>query len=324
MSNLKDVAELAGVGVGTVSRVINNHASVKPKTREKVLEAIKQLNYVPNEIARNFKMQKSNLVALLLPSIWNPFFSELAYYIEDELDREGYKLILCNSGGKPAKELYYFDTLSQNKVAGVLGITYNDIESSLDTEIPIVSIDRHFSKSVPCVTSDNYTGGRIAMRELYRAGVRKPAFLGVVTAIFSETMLRKKGFIDEAESLGLDYIVYEEPDPVMDDLKYFGNFFKVREHREVDGVFAITDIFAAKYIDQAQKYGIRVPQDVKVIGYDGIQDNTLFHPILSTIRQPVEEMARTSVRLLLSQIAGESVSLDTIRIPVQFRPGETT
>ncbi|UJF32397.1 substrate-binding domain-containing protein [Paenibacillus hexagrammi] len=118
--------------------------------------------------------------------------------------------------------------------------------------------------------------------------------------------------------------MYEEPDPIMDELKYFGNFFKVREYREVDGVFAITDMFAATYIDQAQKYGIRVPEDVKVIGYDGIQDTHLFHPILSTIRQPVEEMARTSVRLLLRKIDGQVLEQETYRIPVQFRPGETT
>ena len=105
MSSVKDVAVLAGVAVGTVSRVINNSGAVKPATREKVNAAIKQLNYIPNEVARNFKMQKSKMVALLLPSIWHPFFSELAYYIEDELDREGFKLMLCNSGGKPEKKL---------------------------------------------------------------------------------------------------------------------------------------------------------------------------------------------------------------------------
>nr|WP_232282250.1 LacI family DNA-binding transcriptional regulator [Paenibacillus sp. oral taxon 786] len=103
MASIKDVANLAGVAVGTVSRVINNSGAVKPNTRRKVEEAIRELNYIPNEVARNFKMQKSKMVALLLPSIWNPFFSELAYYIEDELDLEGFKLMLCNSGGKPEK-----------------------------------------------------------------------------------------------------------------------------------------------------------------------------------------------------------------------------
>ncbi|UJF32398.1 hypothetical protein L0M14_22270 [Paenibacillus hexagrammi] len=118
------------------------------------------------------------------------------------MDREGFKLILCNSGGKPSKELYYFDVLNQNKVAGILGITYNEIESSMNTDIPIVSIDRHFSKSITCVTSDNYNGGRLALRELVKAGVKKPAFLGVVTSVFSETMLRKKGLSMKRKSLG--------------------------------------------------------------------------------------------------------------------------
>ncbi|WP_127537175.1 LacI family DNA-binding transcriptional regulator [Paenibacillus illinoisensis] len=322
MSSIKDVATLAGVAVGTVSRVINNSGSVKPATRKKVEKAIQELNYIPNEIARNFKMRKSKMVALLLPSIWHPFFSELAYYIEDELDREGFKLMLCNSGGKPEKELYYLDMLQQNKVAGIVGITYNDIENFVSNDIPIVSIDRHFNKKITCVTSDNYEGGRLALRELVKAGAQKPAFMGSVTSVFSETMNRREGFIHEAKAMGVDYVIYEKPDPVVDDDAYFGEFLK--EHRDVDGIFAITDMFAAKYIERAGKQGIRVPEDVKVIGYDGIQDHTYFHPILSTIRQPVEEMARTTIRLLYKKIDGETLDREVYRLPVIFRKGETT
>lgn len=322
MSSIKDVANLAGVAVGTVSRVINNSGAVKPATRRKVEQAIQELNYIPNEIARNFKMRKSKMVALLLPSIWHPFFSELAYYIEDELDREGFKLMLCNSGGKPEKELYYLDMLQQNKVAGIVGITYNDIENYVSNDIPIVSIDRHFNKKITCVTSDNYEGGRLALRELVKAGSRKPAFLGSVTSVFSETMNRKEGFIQEARTMGVDYVIYEKTDPVVDDDAYYGEF--LNEYRDVDGIFAITDMFAAKYIERAGRRGIRVPEDVKVIGYDGIQDHPYFHPILSTIRQPVEEMARTTIRLLFQKIDGEALDREVYRLPVMFRQGETT
>ncbi|MNJ46716.1 HTH-type transcriptional regulator DegA [compost metagenome] len=322
MSSIKDVAKLAGVAVGTVSRVINSSGAVSPATRRKVEKAIQELNYIPNEIARNFKMRKSKMVALLLPSIWHPFFSELAYYIEDELDREGFKLMLCNSGGKPEKELYYLEMLQQNKVAGIVGITYNDIEDNVSNDIPIVSIDRHFNKNITCVTSDNYEGGRLALRELVKAGARKPAYLGSVTSVFSETMNRREGFIDEAKKLGVDYVVYEKPDPVVDDEAYFGEF--LREHRDVDGIFAITDMFAAKYIERAGREGIRVPDDVKVIGYDGIQDHPYFHPILSTIRQPVEEMARMTIRLLYKKIEGEMLDREVYLLPVKFRQGETT
>lgn len=322
MSSIKDVANLAGVAVGTVSRVVNNSGAVKPATRRKVEEAIQELNYIPNEIARNFKMRKSKMVALLLPSIWHPFFSELAYYIEDELDREGFKLMLCNSGGKPEKELYYLDMLQQNKVAGIVGITYNDIENDVSNDIPIVSIDRHFNKKITCVTSDNYEGGRLALRELVKAGARRPAFLGSVTSVFSETMNRREGFVQEAKTMGVDYVVYEKPDPVVDDDAYFEEFLD--EYRDVDGIFAITDMFAAKYIERAGRRGIRVPEDVKVIGYDGIQDHPYFHPILSTIRQPVEEMARTTIRLLYNKIEGKALEKQVYRLPVTFRPGETT
>ncbi|QWU17258.1 transcriptional regulator, LacI family [Paenibacillus sophorae] len=322
MASIKDVANLAGVAVGTVSRVINNAGAVKPATRDKVKAAIEQLNYVPDEVARNFKMQKSKMVALMLPSIWHPFFSELAYFIEDELDQGGFKLMLCNSGGKPEKELYYFDMLKQNKVAGIVGITYNDIENSVSTDIPIISIDRHFNKQITCVTSDNFEGGRIALRELVKAGVKKPAFLGNVPSVYSETVLRRDGFVHEAQALGIPYAVYEEPDPLRDEDMYYSTF--LQQHQDIDGVFAITDMTAAKYIEKAKQAGIRVPDDVKVIGYDGIQDHPFFHPLLSTIRQPVEEMARTAVRLLLKKVEGESLDREVYRIPVQYRAGETT
>jgi LacI family transcriptional regulator len=324
--SIKDVAELAGVGVGTVSRVINNHPTVKAETRKKVNEAIKQLNYIPNEVARNFKMQKSKMVALLLPSIWHPFFSELAYYIEDELDREGYKLMLCNSGGRPDKELYYLDMLNQNKVAGIIGITYNDIDDSVSTDIPFISIDRHFdNKNINCVTSDNYQGGRIALQELVKAGATKVAYLGITSSAYSEVELRRQGFIDGAKEQGIDYLIYEENgDGDFSDDAFFEKFFNNKEYQNVDGVFANTDMLAAKYIDRARKLGLRVPEDVKVIGYDGIQDNKLFHPILSTIRQPVEEMGRTSVKLLLRKVQGETLEKEIYQIPVVYREGETT
>lgn len=321
MPSIKDVAKLAGVGVGTVSRVINN-IDVRPENREKVLAAIKELNYIPNEVARNFKMQKSKMVALLLPSIYNPFFSELAYYIEDELDNNGYKLLLCNSGGKPEKEIYYFDMLRQNKVAGIIGITYNDVEDNITTDIPLISIDRQFQEGTVCVTSDNFNGGRVALRELVKAGVKKPAYIGSVTSIEVDTMQRKEGFIHEAKALNVPYVIYEQPDPIEDEHSFLKSF--IEQHRDIDGVFTITDMLAAKYIWEVKKLGIRVPEDVKVIGYDGIQDHRYFHPILSTIRQPVEDMARTAVKLLLQKIEGQAIDQQYYRIPIAYRKGETT
>lgn len=322
MPSIKDVAALAGVGVGTVSRVINNAKSVRPQTKEKVLKAIKELNYIPNEIARNFKLNQSKMIALLLPSIWNPFFSELAYYIEDELDKVGYKLMLCNSGGKPDKELYYFDMLKQNKVAGIVGITYNDIDEAVTGDIPMVSIDRHFKSNITCVTSDNFNGGRMALKELIKAGSKNLAFIGNIPTVQTETINRKNGFIQEAKSQGIDYVIFEDVDPIVDEEAYLDNF--INQYQNIDGVFAMTDMLAAKYIERAKSYNIKTPEDVKVIGYDGIQDHKYFHPILSTIRQPIKEMAEVSVNLLLKKISGEPREKDIYYLPATFYQGETT
>lgn len=319
--NLKDVAKYAGVSVGTVSNVINNLSTVKPKTREAVQQAIKELGYVPNEIARNFKMQKSTLCALLVPSIHNSFYSELAYYIEDELSLKGYKLIICNSANHPEKELEYLNMLSQNKVAGILGVSYNDTFTQVDDDIPIVGIDSHLTHDSICVTSDNWNGGAIACTKLIEAGVGKPAFFGTVTADDSEISRRKFGFEETALKHGLEPVIWEVPDDRKDDPLLFDEFFS--SNPDVDGVFCITDITAAILIKEAEKMGKKVPADLKVIGFDGIQENDLFHPVLATIRQPVEGMARESVRRLINKIRGHLVEETIFRIPVSYRSGET-
>jgi len=155
MVTLKDVARLADVGIGTVSRVINNNGSVKAETKERVLKAIDDLNYVPNEVARNFKMQASKMVGLMLPSIWHPFFSKLTYYIEDELNLFGYKLLLCNSNTDRNKEIQYLSMLKRNQVAGIITVSYHDYYAHERLNLPIVSIDRFISELIPHISSDN-------------------------------------------------------------------------------------------------------------------------------------------------------------------------
>jgi LacI family transcriptional regulator len=329
MLSVKDVAELAGVSVGTVSRVINNNPTVKPDTREKVLAAIETLHYVPNEVARNFKMQKSMIVALLLPDIAHPFFSELTSYIEDALDQQNYKMILCNSKGKPQKELYYYDILSQNKVAGIIVITYNNVDHPVLNKIPVITIDRHITHEISCVTSDNYNGGRMALNELVKAGVKKPAFLGYIPDSFinasvSEVELRKKGFCDAAMDQGIqfDWIEIDDNDAILN--QSIDQVLQSETLKAIDGLFINGDMLAARFIQRAQAAHIHVPENLKIIGFDGIKSYNWFHPYLSTIKQPIEEMARTAVRLLLQNIDGETIKRETYRLPVSFIQGETT
>ena len=169
MVTIKDVAKEAGVSVGTVSNVINN-VQVKPSTKEKVEEAIKKLNYEPNIYARGFKINRTNTVALILPTIWNPFFSELAYNIEKNLRKAGMKMILCNSNKEDKAEIEYISMAKQNKMDGVIAITYSDIDEYVSEKIPFVSIDRYFSKDITYISSDNFEGGKLAAEKLVEFG----------------------------------------------------------------------------------------------------------------------------------------------------------
>lgn len=169
MATMKDVALKAGVALGTVSRVVNNNSGVKDATRIKVEKAIKEMNYRPNEAARDFKKQRSRTIALIIPTIWHPFYSEFAYYVERNLSYKGYKTILCNSKNDVDREINYINMLEKNKIDGIIAITYSKvIDQYIYSKLPIISIDRHFTEGVVTVASDHYEGGKIAAYELLK------------------------------------------------------------------------------------------------------------------------------------------------------------
>ena len=175
MSTIKEVAKRAGVSVGTVSKVINNIA-VKPKTKQAVELAIKELNYEPNIYARGLKVNRTHTVALIIPTVWNPFYGELAFHIERYLREKQYKMILCNSEGDYVTELAYFTMAKQNQVDGIITVTYSDIESYISNSIPLISIDRFFNDNIPYVSSDNFSGGALAAKHLDDVGCQSLMF----------------------------------------------------------------------------------------------------------------------------------------------------
>ena len=208
MVTIKEVAKEAGVSVGTVSNVINN-IQVKPSTKAKVDEAIKKLNYEPNIYARGFKMNRTNTVAVILPTIWNPFFSELAYNIEKNLRKAGMKMIICNSNKDNKAEVEYISMAKQNKMDGIIAITYSDIDEYVSERIPFVSIDRYFSKDITYVCSNNFEGGRLAAEKLVEFGCERIAYIGRGSKINNATRKRKDGFISYCKEKSIDYDICE-------------------------------------------------------------------------------------------------------------------
>jgi family./Bacterial regulatory proteins, lacI family. len=174
MATIKDVAERAGVTVTTVSRVLNNRGYISEKTREKVYEAMKELNYQPNELARSLYRKKSYLIGLLIPSVAHPFFAELTNYIEYYAYQNDYKILLCNSGQDVEKEKEYIDMLKRHQVDGIIiGSHTLKAEQYINVNLPIVAIDRYFSEKIPYVASDNYNGGVLATKLLIQKGCKK-------------------------------------------------------------------------------------------------------------------------------------------------------
>lgn len=324
MATIKDVSKKAGVSVGSVSRFINNF-EVKPKTRLAIEEAIKELNYEPNVYARGFKVNKTNTVALIIPTVWNPFFSELAYNIEKSLRDYGIKMILCNSRDDYEIELQYITMAKQNKVDGIIAITYSDVDKYVDSNMPIISIDRYFSEDITYVTSDNFEGGRMAAEELIKSGCKSVAFIGSGSKIDNATRNRKKGFVNYCEE---NHISYEICDS-LGQSKEFGKkideflYDNLKNAKKIDGIFTVTDEYAFEVIEKLNKLNIDVPEDVQVIGYDGIKSHRNDTIKISTIRQPIESIANESVKALFGIINNKEIEKEII-LPVRFIKGFTT
>lgn len=322
MATMKDVAQRAGVGVGTVSRVINHVPGVKESTLIKVNQAIKELNYIPDEYARGLKTKSSRTIALILPSVWHPFFSEFAYYVEKRLGKENYKLLLCNSNDNTTEEAKYIKMLKQNKIDAIIAITYSDIEQYIYSNIPFVSLDRYFDKKVSYVTSDNYEGGKLAARKLLEHGARSLAYVGSYSKYPNGTMLRRDGFRDYLENIGIDYKEIFLQEPVNDFTPYILEMLKV--HPKIDGIFCHTDSLLLKLRKILNQYGYRVPEDIQLIGFDGMNLSSDLPLGISTIAQPVEQLANGAVDLVLRKIADPSLKNEAKMYPVRYVDGNTT
>ncbi len=210
MASIKDVAQKAGVGVGTVSRVLNNSGYVSDETREKIEEAMKNLQYTPNELARNLYHKKSGIIAVLVPTVEIPFFAELVHNIEAELYNEGFKIMLCNTDKAHNAELEYLDMLNRHIVDGVItGVHSLDVEEYKKIKKPIVAFDRYLGEDIPVVTVDHKEGGRLAAEILLKNGCKKIVHFRGATAVESPYHERHFEFARIMKEQGVECFDYE-------------------------------------------------------------------------------------------------------------------
>ncbi|MCW3790066.1 LacI family transcriptional regulator [Paenibacillus sp. LS1] len=322
MTTIKDVAQLAGVSVATVSRVINDRGYVHADTRKKVEDAVKALNFSPNEVARSLYKRKSKLIGLLLPDITNPYFPQLARGVEDRMQEQDYRLIFGNSDEDERKEQDYIQTFIQNNVVGVISST-NYPHSSIyeKLKIPVVFLDRT-SLDRPSVYADGREGGRLAAREIINRGSRR------ITVMQGPSQIRPaqdrfEGAIEIIRDAGLDYHVIQTTSFSINEAGVWAEeLFK--KYADTDGVIASNDIAAMAVLHEASRIGRKVPDDVQVIGFDDIPMSSLLSPALSTIRQPAYEMGREAAGLLIQLVEQAAVENKNIQLPVSFIERGTT
>lgn len=329
MPKIDDVARQAGVSVTTVSRVLNNRGYISEETREKVYRVMKELDYQPNEMARALFRRKSNMIGLIIPDVSHPFFSEMTYHLEYYADKAGYKLLLCNSNRDVRKESKYMDMLKKNKVDAIItGSSLLEVEHYLNLNLPIVSLDREVADDIPVVSSDNEMGGRLATQLLLEKHCKQPAFLyrgiGGPHHVALLANGRAQGYEEVMRSAGLEPIHLQldasakEEQEIQEEIMRF-----LEEHPAVDGIFASSDVIAAEALQASRQAGKRVPEDMRIIGYDDVKIASLLSPRLSSVSQPIQAMAERIIELVVKQIKGEEIS-GTNLFPVQLVERETT
>lgn len=317
---MKDVANLAGVGVGTVSRMING-TKVKRSTYEKVTRAIQALDFIPDETARGLKRAMTHTVALILPTIWHPFFSEFAYFVEKFLSQHNYKLYLCNSDGQSDKEVEYVKLVDQNRCDGIIAITYTDIEKYISDDIPFVSIDRFFSQDVAYVASDNKRIGQLAFEVLSENEASHFAYIGSHNLIKNRTMERGESFEGAAKQANVSFSKLDMLEPVIDNKAQIKSF--LIDHPTIDGIFAINDYEALDILAVLDEFGKKVPKDVQLIGCDGIKMSAERDYVVSTIKQPTEEMAKCAVEMVIALAKREEIEKEQLLDVTYIQRGTT-
>lgn len=318
---MKDVAREAGVSLGTVSKVMNG-IPVGDSYRKRVEEAADRLGYQVNSYARGLKTNKTHTIALIWPTITHPFFGSLADAVIAQLMRRDYKALVMLNNYDPEIEKKSISLVRQNKVDGIIALTYSP-DLQVDPQIPFVTIDRHVGSQVPCISADNFGGGQIAAEKLIASGCSRLLFMRIGSAVAGEADKRGAGFESVCRQRGVPY-----ESLILNDADTNEPFYRYLEAHvqngkaDFDGIFCNTDRLAIQILHHLQKLHVRVPEDVQLIGFDGIPDYATGRPYCSTIVQPIDQMAEAAVSLLLN---GDGSALPSLlALPVHFYAGGTT
>jgi LacI family transcriptional regulator len=308
---IKDVAKEANVSIATVSRVINGKDKVKKETREKIQRAIAKLHYVPDQVARTMINKKTKTIGMFVPLLSNEYWAQLAEAIQRKLMVKGYTLIISTYNYEQESVHSYLNTFLERKVDGLIIASRLDVDVEQDEKylglfveqgIPLVSFNTY--KNITSVSGDSISSSMEAVEHLIRLGHRKIAFIGTVSCSIDRELGYRNAVmlngleIDESIIIGgrHEYVHY------FSEYGYRCALQLLSDNKPFSAVFCANDLIAIGVIKAFEDKGILVPSDKAVIGFDDINIAHLYRPALTTIKQPIDDMAGAAIDILLEQI----------------------
>jgi LacI family repressor for deo operon, udp, cdd, tsx, nupC, and nupG len=312
MVKMSDVAKLANVSTATVSRVISNPGSVKEGTRKKVLETIEQLNYQPNILARYFRKMETKTILVIVPDISNPFFSKILRGIESIAVQNGYQVLLGDSDNDVQREYNFLDQLRQRQADGMILLTARmnrEMIEEIADQFPVVLACEYLEgSSIPTVSIDNISSARRATEHLIKMGHTRIAHItGPMQVILSRDRLKGYQQAMMQYHLNLDSLLVQEGD-----FSYEAGYNLMSKFSALEtpptAIFAANDEMAIGAVKAAKDKGMRVPEDIAIVGFDNIKISSIFEPEITTTAQPMFEIGQQAMDMLLKLINNEDVS----------------
>lgn len=308
-TSIKEVAQHAGVSLGTVSNVLNRPEMVSPATRQRVLDAIDTLGYVRNDSARQLRAGRSRTVAIVVLDVSNPFFTDVVRGAEAVVERAGGMLVVCSSGEDPQRERRHLDMLEEQRVQGLLVTPVGDgrhprLDRFVEHGIPVVLVDRGSGRPNRCsVAVDDVLGGRLAADHLADAGHRRIAYVGGPASIRQVADRHAGAAAALAErDAGIELSVVDTPSlSVAAGRGAADELAALSAARRPTAAFCANDLLALGLLQGLTAHGLRVPDDVALVGYDDIEFAAAAAVPLSSVRQPREQLGRTAAELLLEE-----------------------
>jgi len=323
IATIKDVAKTAGVSIATVSRVLNNKGPLSDKTIKKVNDAMSVLKYRPNTIARSLVKGKHYCIGIMLPSIWMPFWSQLAHELEKEATNQGYNIMITIAPDDVDSYIEKCEHLRASMLDGIITSHVRGTDEYIkNAPIPIVligTVDRP-----PSVSSNDEQGGLLATRHLIAKGCKSLIHISAKLDARKSSDERSYAFIRECDRRHISYKLYQVEERVLRNMDFSGLISSIYcDNSSFDGIFASNDILAAHCVSTALSLGYKVPEDVRIVGYDDIIISPLLYPSLTTIRHNYQRLAEAAVATLLNLIAGKEVEPKQV-IPVELVERKTT